>query len=215
MASFIVRHLRDYIPALVRHWMALSVGFAFFIALTVVPAVQGKNVPPWLWVVALLAALLPASFLAWQVERDRVEQLESEFRARKRAAEARDINVPRGFQRGTLARAAAVAKAQTPLGLLPESNVELDRLVGKAAANLDRDCLYIIKREMLAETFGPFEGQQRGKYGRLPWEDARAEIAKLQLHGLIERVTAESAPVRFRWTPFGYAVIGKLLPKLK
>jgi len=67
---------------------------------------------------------------------------------------------------------------------------------------------------MYAESFGLFEGQS-GKYGRLPWEDARAEIAKLELHGLIERVPADAGPVRFRWTPFGYAVIGKLGQKLR
>jgi len=206
--------LREFVLALFHQWQALIVGFAFSFALAVVPAMLGRDVPPWLWGLALGLAVLPASFLAWQVERGRVEELEGESRARKRAVEARDVNVPRAFQRGSLARAAAVAKAQTPLGLLPESNAELNRLVGKAVANLDRDCLYIIKREMLEETFGPFEGQ-RGKYGRLPWKDARAEVAKLQLHGLIEQVTADAVPGRFRWTPFGYAVIGKLGPKLR
>jgi hypothetical protein len=207
--------LREFVLALFHQWQALIVGFAFSFALAVVPATLGEDVPPWLWGLALGLAVLPASFLAWRSERGRVEQLEGEFRARKRAAEAKDFNVPRVFQRGSLTRAALVARAQTPLGLLPESNAELDRLVGKAIANPDRDSLYIIKREMLAKTFGPFEGQQGGKYGRLPWEDARAEIAKLELHGLIERVTAAAPPICFRWTPFGYAVIGKLGPKLQ
>jgi hypothetical protein len=206
--------LREYVPALFRHWQALIVGFAFSFALAVVPALLGKAVPPWLWGLALGLAIVPASFLAWRDKHGRVEQLEAEYRDRKRAQEAKDINVPRAYRRGTLARAALVAQAQTPLGLDPESNAALDLFIGKAIANLDRDCLYIIKREMLAETFGPFEGQ-RGKYGRLPWEDARAEVKKLELHGLIERVTAEAGPVRFRWTPFGYAVIGKLGPKLQ
>lgn len=206
--------LRDYVAALIHHWQALIVGFAFSFALSVVPALQGKDVPPWLWVSALALAILPASFLAWQDNWRTVERLEAENRARKRAQEAKDYNVPRVFQRGTLARAALEAAAQTPLGLTPEANAQLDRYIGKAIANLDRDCLYIIKREMLAETFGPFEGQ-RGKYGRLPWEDAQAEVQKLELHGLIERITADAAPLRFRWTPFGHAVVGKLGSRLR
>ena len=206
--------LRDYVPALIRHWQALIVGFAFSFALSVVPAIQGKDVPPWLWLSALALAILPASFMAWRDGWQVVERLEAENRARKRAQEARDINVPRGYRRGTLARAALAFAAQTPLGLTPEANAQLDQYMEKAIVSLDRDCLYIIKRGMLAETFGPFEGQ-RGKYGRLPWEDARAEVKKLELHGLIERVTGETGPVRFRWTPFGYAVIGKLGPKLR
>lgn len=215
MASPLLPDLREYARALYHHWQALIVGAAFSIGLTIVPAVQKMDVPPWLWVSALAAAILPAGFLAWRDGWRTAEQMEAESRARKRTQEAKDFNVPRVFQRGSLARAAAVAKAQTPLGLTPEANAHLDLYMGKAIANLDRDCLYIIKREMLAETFGPFEGQ-RGKYGRLPWEDARAEIAKIELHGLIERVTADAdAPVRFRWTPFGYAVIGKLGPKLR
>ena len=206
--------LREYVPALFRHWQALIVGFAFSFALAIMPAIQGKDVPPWLWVSALALAILPASFLAWRDGWRTIERLEAENRARKRAQEAKDYNVPRAYRRGTLARAALEAAAQTPLGLTPEANAQLDLYIGKAIANLDRDCLYIIKREMLAETFGPFEGQ-RGKYGRLPWEDARAEVKKLELHGLVERVTAETGTVRFRWTPFGYAVIGRLAPKVR
>jgi hypothetical protein len=206
--------LREYARSLFHHWQALIVGFAFSFALSIVPAIQGKDVPPWLWVSALALAILPASFLAWRDGWRTVERLEAENRARKRAQEARDINVPRGYRRGTLARAALEFAAQTPLGLTPEASAQLDQYMEKAIVNLDRDCLYIIKREMLAETFGPFDGQ-RGKYGRLPWEDARAEVKKLELHGLIERVTAETGPVRFQWTPFGYAVIGKLRPQLR
>jgi hypothetical protein len=207
--------LREFVLALFHQWQALIVGFAFSFALAVVPAMLGKEVPPWLWGLAIGLAVLPASFLAWRKEHGRVEQLEGEFRGRKRTQEAKDFNVPFAYRRGSLARAAAVAKAQTPLGLQPESNAELDRLIGHAIAGLDRDCLYIIKREMLAETLGPFDAQ-RGRYGRLPWADVRAEIAKLRLDGLIEPVTPPDAgPVLYRWTAFGYAVIGKLGPKLR
>lgn len=177
--------------------MAVIVGFAISFALAIAPAMLGEDVPPWLRGLALGLALLPASFLAWRDGWWAAERLEAENRARKRAQEAKDINVPRAYQRGTLARAALVAKAQTPLGLVPEANAQLAQYVEKAIVNLERDCLYIIKREMLSETFGPFEGQQ-GKYERLPWTDALAEVKKLELHGLIERVAADAGPVRFR-----------------
>jgi hypothetical protein len=140
--------------------------------------------------------------------------LEAENRARKRAQEAQDYNVPRGFRRGSLARAAAVFQAQTPLGLDAESNAALDLYIGKSIASLDRDSLYIIKREMMNETFGPFEGQ-RGKYGRLPWTDARAEVTKMVTLGLMEPINPDGGPVRYRWTPYAYAVMGKLGVKLR
>jgi hypothetical protein len=56
-------------------------GGAFYVGMTVVPALQGKQVPPWLWLVALAAALLPASYLAWREERRKVEQLEARIAA--------------------------------------------------------------------------------------------------------------------------------------
>jgi hypothetical protein len=152
--------LRDYVPALIHHWQALVVGFAFSFALSVVPAIQGKDVPPWLWLSALALAILPASFMAWRDGWRTIEQLEAENRARKRAEEAKDYNVPRAFQRGTLARAAAIAKAQTRLGLLPEANAQLDLYMSKAIANLDRLSVYHQTRAVSGD-LRPIRGAKR------------------------------------------------------
>jgi len=150
--------VREYVPALFRHWQALIVGFAFSFALAVVPALLGKAVRPWLWGLALGLAILPASFLAWRDGWQTVERLEAENRARKRTQEAKDYNVPRAFRRGTLARAALEAAAETPLGLTPEANAQLDLYMGKAIANLDRDCLYIIKQRCWQRPSAPSRG---------------------------------------------------------
>jgi hypothetical protein len=77
MATSLLRDLKDYTAALLRQGAALVVGAAFSIALAVVPALQGKEAPPWLWALALAIAPLPAAFLAWRDERGAYQKLEA------------------------------------------------------------------------------------------------------------------------------------------
>jgi len=87
-------------------------------------------------------------------------------------------------------------------------------MVGDAAARLNSDTLYVIRREKNSDTFGPFT-DRRGGYGDLSWTDAKAEVVRLQELGMVEKVDAENERDLYRWTAFGYAVIGRLRPKLR
>lgn len=77
MSTSLFHDLKAYTTALFRQGAALVVGVAFSIALAVVPALQGKEVPLWLWTLALAIAPLPAAFLAWRDERRAYRKLEA------------------------------------------------------------------------------------------------------------------------------------------
>jgi hypothetical protein len=71
-----MRHLWPFIRAPGRHWWALGGGF-FALFTGIIPGLRHKEVAPSVWAVALLIAVLPASFFAWREERRRVERLHS------------------------------------------------------------------------------------------------------------------------------------------
>ena len=154
-----------------------------------------------------LSGIIVSGFRVMQYERNRAEDAEQVVRDHRRAEEMKNVNVPRGF------RVAALAfQAQAHIRITAQSDDDLGRMIDHAITNMNADTLCIIRREMLAERFGPFDDLKRGRYGRLKWADARAENVKLQELGLV--VKADSPEGGFRWTAFGYAVIGKLAPKL-
>jgi hypothetical protein len=95
------------------------VGAAFSIALSIIPAIQGKSVPPWLWALALALAVLPASFLAWRNERRKVEKLEQ-------AAEERRGETGRPRARSITDRSAMIGR----LLALPKGSIKVACVVG-------------------------------------------------------------------------------------
>lgn len=74
---------------------------------------------------------------------------------------------------------------------------------------MDRDLLYIIHRERFSKTLGPFDNPH-AKYGRLSRDDLKAELSKLWSYGLVEEIKDDGAAGRYKWTNFGYAVLGAI-----
>jgi len=160
---------------------------------------------------AVIAFVISAS-AAWLLEHRQVKALEQQFYDREMEVKAKkphDQNVPTGLR-----RAALEFQAQTPHGLTQGSAGQLAELVDYAVERLDPDSLYIMAREMFAESFGPFD-VQRGRYGGLLWSDLRERMDKLQDLEIVETATGDDGVSRYHWTVFGHAVIGRLAPKLK
>jgi hypothetical protein len=74
--------LREYLRAFIDHWLAVILGTVASVALGIIPALLGLEVPPWFWGVVLAFAIVPASFLAWRSEHRKVEQAAGRTRRR-------------------------------------------------------------------------------------------------------------------------------------
>jgi hypothetical protein len=154
-----------------------------------------------------VVSLIVAGIGVLILEHRRAEEAEQAIRNMRRAEERQSINVPKGLKVGQLQR--WVWEARTPDLLDEQSSKLLSEMIEHCIAGLNADTRFIIEHEKSASTFGPFDGR-RGRYRRyLKWIDAQAEVTRLRQSGMIEPV-AEDTPGRFRWTPFGLAVIGKL-----